>query len=635
MEALGHLPRGLSELLNQKFARVQTMHSAREAIKVLQWCGVARKALTTEEFQEVLSISPGQNSLDRGSFPHDMDRTIADCCGLTFIEEEECTVHYVHHSVKVHLFTEHGPHSGQFNEVDVDKHFGHLCMTYLDFNDFKRQVAKAKHGAGPLPDPIKIGVGAVTYPSSISNRLALRLLRQHRQSRPVTVEELERNAQEILGVSSDSRLESELEKRQFQFLDYARTYWIYHVTELDNMSHEKMWKLFCRCVDGNDVVAYRPWDTAEDQNHRGSSDWPNTESKIRWILAHGHSALLLHQALYHSNSITEEMMRNIFYQAAIEDRCRYVEIMTQYIENTSKTLAQALVDAAKEGRAIIILMLVTAGANVNAAVDRRTALQAAAGGGHLEVVERLLAARADVNAPAAVRGRTALQAAAGGGHLEVVERLLAATADVNAPAAEYSGQTALQAAAEGGHLEVVERLLAATADVDAPVAVYGQTALQAAAGRGHLEVVERLLAATADVNAPAAVYGQMALQAAAGGGHLEVVERLLAATADVNAPAAVYGQTALQAAAGGGHLEVVERLLAATAHVNASAAKYGQTALQAAAGGGHLKVVERLLAARADVNAPAATFGRTALQAAAEGGHLEVVERLKDAGALY
>ena len=135
------------------------------------------------------------------------------------------------------------------------------------------------------------------------------------------------------------------------------------------------------------------------------------------------------------------MKRNIFHHATIEDRCRYIEIMTQYTENTSETLTLILVDAAKEGRAIIISILVTAGANINAVADDRTALQAGAGGGHLEVVERLLAARAQVNAAAGRSGRTALQAAAEGGHLEVVERLLAATADVNAPAAWYNGRT--------------------------------------------------------------------------------------------------------------------------------------------------------------------------------------------------
>jgi ankyrin repeat protein len=614
IEALGHLPRGLSELLNQKFARVQGMQSAREAIKVLQWCGVTREALTTEEFREVLSISPEQNSLDRGNLPNDINRIIADCCGLVFVEEEESTVHYVHHSVRTHLFAEHGPHSGQFNEVDVDKHFGYLCMTYLAFNDFKRQIAKVKQGSGPLLDPIKIGVGAITYPSSISNRLAQRLLRQRHLSQPLTSEEFERKAQEILGTSEASRLELELKKRQFQFLDYARAYWIHHVTELDNVSHEKMWKLFCRCVDGNDVVACQPWDTAEGQKHRGSSDRYNTASKIQWSLAHRHNALLLHQALYHSRSITEDMKKNIFHLAAVEGRYRYVEIITQYTENTIETLVQALVDAAKEGCTPIIVILEAAGASVNAAMDGRRALQEAAGGGHLEVVDRLLAFKADINAPAAKdKGRTALQAAAEGGHLKVMERLLAFEADVNAPAAKNDGRTALQAAAEGGHLEVVERLLVAKALVNTPAASIwgGRTALQAAAGGGHLEVVERLLAAKAEVNAPAARdKGRTTLQAAAGGGHLEVVERLLAAKADVNTPAAENkGRTALQAAAEGGYLEVVERLLAAKADINTPAAKNDErTTLQVAAGGGHLEVVERLRAAKAGVNAPAAKW---------------------------
>ena len=44
-----------------------------------------------------------------------------------------------------------------------------------------------------------------------------------------------------------------------------------------------------------------------------------------------------------------------------------------------------------------------------------------------------------------------LQAAAAGGHLQVVERLLAAKADVNAPAGSEDGRTTLQAAADGGH----------------------------------------------------------------------------------------------------------------------------------------------------------------------------------------
>ena len=123
------------------------------------------------------------------------------------------------------------------------------------------------------------------------------------------------------------------------------------------------------------------------------------------------------------------------------------------------------------------------------------------------MVEKLLKAKAYINAaPASWKGRTALQAAAEGGHLEVVEKLLEAKADVNA-AVRWDGRTALQAAAEGGHLEVVEKLLEAKADVNAATRWDGRTALQAAAERGHLEVAEKLLEAMANINAAAASWG--------------------------------------------------------------------------------------------------------------------------------
>ncbi|KAF7546013.1 hypothetical protein G7Z17_g8730 [Cylindrodendrum hubeiense] len=211
-------------------------------------------------------------------------------------------------------------------------------------------------------------------------------------------------------------------------------------------------------------------------------------------------------------------------------------------------------------------------------------------------------------------GRITLQAAAEEGHLETVEKLLAAGADVNAYAEH--GQTALQAAAERGHLQIVEILLTSGADVNA--AEHGQTALQVAAEGGYLEIVEKLLVAGADVNADAAEHGQTALQAASEGGYPEIVEKLLAAGADINAAAAVSfrGQTALQAAAEDGHLETVEKLLAAGADVNATATEHGQTALQAAAERGHLQIVEKLLVAGANFNAARYT-GWATLQAAA------------------
>jgi ankyrin repeat protein len=85
-------------------------------------------------------------------------------------------------------------------------------------------------------------------------------------------------------------------------------------------------------------------------------------------------------------------------------------------------------------------------------------------------VERLLTTKVDVNAAACSNGLIVLQATAGGGHFDVVERLLTAkakanpNANANANAASYGGLTTLQAASGGGHLDVVERLLTAKAD---------------------------------------------------------------------------------------------------------------------------------------------------------------------------
>ncbi|OBT40870.1 hypothetical protein VE00_09521 [Pseudogymnoascus sp. WSF 3629] len=94
--------------------------------------------------------------------------------------------------------------------------------------------------------------------------------------------------------------------------------------------------------------------------------------------------------------------------------------------------------AAKEGHEAVVKLLVEKGTDINVKNGN---------------------AKADVNAAAAEDGgRTALQAAAERGHLEMVDRLLAAEADVNAAAANSGGLTALQAAAKGGHLELVDRL---------------------------------------------------------------------------------------------------------------------------------------------------------------------------------
>jgi ankyrin repeat protein len=239
--------------------------------------------------------------------------------------------------------------------------------------------------------------------------------------------------------------------------------------------------------------------------------------------------------------------------------------------------------------------------------------------------------------PAAEDGRTALQAAAGGGHRSIVESLFEAGAPIDAKAAETSGRTALQAATEGGHEEIVQFLIANGANINGrPAPNRGITALEAAAARRNVDIVKLLLKEKADVNPIPSTYGRTPLQAAAEAGHNDVIELLLSeeANANINAPPAdCGGRSALQGAAEKGHFETVKLLLNKGANVDDDlpAKEFGCTAFHAAVCSGRGDIVELLLNKRTTTpNHDADSQMRTALYAAVENGHDRVVKVLLD-----
>lgn len=82
----------------------------------------------------------------------------------------------------------------------------------------------------------------------------------------------------------------------------------------------------------------------------------------------------------------------------------------------------ALQAAAGRGRLRAMEMLLDLGADINAAPGEVGGLQAAAEGRYLDLVRRLLDFGADIDAASAWKeGYTALQAAAGAGHIDVVK----------------------------------------------------------------------------------------------------------------------------------------------------------------------------------------------------------------------
>ena len=586
--ALDNLPRDLPQTFERILSGMTETDDIDRCKRIFLWVAAGKRPLTLEELREAIGIEPLQQSWDSSRFVNDMKQAIACCGGLLFVEEEQQAVHFTHYSVKQYLLSEAIGTSLRPYHIDTersDAEVGAVCVTYLNFGIFSRQLARTTGNSQSITSIPSMVLKETLPHRTLGKKIALALLQRQHNSGTAGFRPLE----EASGDTEAFRRQRIQE--QYSFWSYAREFWLEHTksaTELGSQNPPRLWINLINDANLPGPTTSIPW-TYED--------WAiGARTVIDWIIKQKH--YFLAQLMIHSNvDLTEECFQRLLYGAVANGDGRLVEIILSSGRVPITVLNSALQFAVKKGDIELIKQLISLKSDVNAPAgdDGRTALQQAAGMGYMEIVEKLLAGGADVNAPAVDDGRTALQAAAEHGHMEVVETLLAEGADINAPAGAYGGRTALQAAAEGGHMEVVETLLAEGADINAPAGAYGgRTALQAAAGTGHIDVVEKLLAEGADINAPAGQdHGRTAIQAAAGTGYIDVVEKLLAEGADINAPAgSEWGRTALQAAARSGYMEIVETLLAKRADINAPGSKTGgTTALVAASHGGHTQIV--------------------------------------------
>jgi len=235
-----------------------------------------------------------------------------------------------------------------------------------------------------------------------------------------------------------------------------------------------------------------------------------------------------------------------------------------------------LFKAAGAGDQDTVERLLDAGADPEGRVPSgATALIVAAQNGYDPIVVVLLAAGADGNAAtsgdAAQAGRTALHFAAQNGHQEVVTTLLAHDVSVNARTAQ--GFTPLHLAAESGHAATIRVLVAMGADIDARNQI-GATPLITAIMKDQNETAIALLELGANVDVPAD-NGISALMMASYLGNEPVVEALLGRGADANYTDGEKN-TALDFATMKQHSIVRYRLLAAGATAKRTGLEFGE-----------------------------------------------------------
>ena len=169
------------------------------------------------------------------------------------------------------------------------------------------------------------------------------------------------------------------------------------------------------------------------------------------------------------------------------------------------TLDAMLIGAAESGDPRAVLLLLAAGANINATDERgRTAVMAATHANQVETVRVLIEAGADINIRDDRLDNPFLYASAEG-LFRIVQLTIEANADTRLT--NRFGGTALIPAAERGHVDIVRELLTRT-DVDVDhVNNLGWTALLEAiilsdGGERHQQIVQILVDHGANVNLP-------------------------------------------------------------------------------------------------------------------------------------
>lgn len=234
--------------------------------------------------------------------------------------------------------------------------------------------------------------------------------------------------------------------------------------------------------------------------------------------------------------------------------------------------------------------------------DKYEKLRSAAREGRLDKVTKHVRGKGNSVNPPRAGVKTAIQLAAGAGHLDVVEFLNNNGANVDVG---YEGNPLLDAAS-AGHLQVVQYLEQQGANMQATHA--GNTALHLACRHGRLEVVRYLLTLKAcqpHLHMPD-LEGKTPIMMAAVDGHLEVYQLLRQAGAD-GGMVDQLGHNVLHLAAMNGNTELVVTLMDTddVGQYLHGKKQNGHTPLHVAAHLGQLPVLHALLRAPgAPVNVP-------------------------------
>ncbi|KAK6851002.1 hypothetical protein PG987_000636 [Apiospora arundinis] len=465
-QALKDLPRDLAEVFRRVLRRINIRRHGPAVRRVTPLVAAAKRPLSIGELREATAVEVGQHHLEASRLFNDMGSIASWSENLIQVDEDNDTVQFAHSAVKDYLVDISSDSDSTLADFHIDleisdHQLGEICVTYLNFDNFKASVAFQ-------PKPMTMSPMQI-IPTVIKPALGVRTMFSDLNIIPGG-ETVDLRRQLSSSLSAQSPSAEDTWKVSHPFLDYASTSWITH-TKNFHQEKSKTWKIWESLLTHGDAFAKVPWEE-EGRPFRGATVTYN-DPLVNWASHNGHRAIIRHLISCDSSALRHAMCRanTELFDIILDEHCKCGSF-------TRENGSEALRDAVTLKMGYCVDRLLAVGVDVNSITlkgdergqfdqtpNRVCALHISARNGYLDTVNSLLKAGADVNLVSGC-GRTALQMAAAHGEPAVVRALLASGAEVDFRFPNK--QTALQAAAEQGHLEVVNTLLAAGANPKAP-----------------------------------------------------------------------------------------------------------------------------------------------------------------------
>ncbi|KAJ5094697.1 hypothetical protein N7456_010558 [Penicillium angulare] len=221
-KALDDLPQDLSETYSRILKKSNKSDGPYQML-ILQMILVAQRQMMIGELQVAISVSPGDINWDSSQLISNIFSTLKSCGGLVTVDEEELTVHFVHHSFKQYL----NKLSRSSEHSTISLHGAHRLMantiiTYLSYSVFEKQISSQT-----VP---------VVHARSAVSGIIQSARSQAGWMGDVAVDLLQRKEKHALRMNigktlAEVRLASSSATQELAFSDYATRFWSAHLAE--------------------------------------------------------------------------------------------------------------------------------------------------------------------------------------------------------------------------------------------------------------------------------------------------------------------------------------------------------------------------------------------------------------------